>query len=87
MRAAGRRYFPPVTNVSMGSDHTTWLAGPDEDGRRDWPVLDEAGASIGRFRLPSDTYILFANQTEVWVEESDSLDIPYIVRYEISRPD
>ena len=37
MRAAGSRYFPPVTNVSMGSDHTTWLAGPDEDGRRAWP--------------------------------------------------
>lgn len=78
-----RRFFPPVTAAVMGMDYTTWLAGPADGGSRDWFVLDERGSPIGRFRLPTDTYILFANKTECWVEETGPLDIPYLVRYDI----
>ena len=78
-----RRYFPPVTAVRMGSDGTTWLAGPDEDGVREWLVLDGSGSSIGRFRLPTTWRVSHANRTEVWVVERDALDIPYVVRYDI----
>lgn len=81
-----RRFFPPVTAVAMGMDYTTWLAGPAEGGARDWLVLDERGSPIGRFRLPTDTYVLFANKTECWVEETGRFDIPYIVRYDVIRP-
>lgn len=80
-----REYFPPVTNLTMGSDHTTWLAGRDEDGERTWLVLDASGASVGRFRLPSTSYVAAANVTECWVVERDALDIPYVVRYDIVR--
>ncbi|WP_423927554.1 hypothetical protein [Candidatus Palauibacter sp.] len=78
-----RRYFPPVTTVRVGSDGTTWLAGPDEDGVREWLVLDASGASIGRVRLPTTSRVSAANRTEAWVVERDALDIPYVVRYEI----
>ena len=78
-----RRYFPPVTTVRVGSDGTTWLAGPDEDGVREWLVLDASGASIGRVRLPTTSRVSAANRTEAWVVERDALDIPYVVRYDI----
>ena len=78
-----RRYFPPVTTVRVASDGTTWLAGPGEDGVREWLVLDASGASIGRVRLPATSRVSAANQTEVWVVETDALDIPYVVRYDI----
>lgn len=78
-----RQYLPPVTTVSVGSDGTTWLAGPDEDGVREWLVLDASGESIGRFRLPTTSRVSAANRTEVWVVERDALDIPYVVRYDI----
>ncbi|WP_419949279.1 hypothetical protein [Candidatus Palauibacter sp.] len=77
------RYFPPVTRVQVGSDFTTWIAGPDEAGEQTWLVLDPSGASIGRFRLPATSRVSDANRTEAWVVEKDALDIPYVVRYEI----
>lgn len=77
------RYLPPVTYVVVGSDGTAWIAGLDEDGEREWFVLDASGASIGRFRLPATWHIGYANQNEAWVVEVDALDIPYVVRYEI----
>ena len=78
-----RRYFPPVTTVRVGSRGTIWLAGPDEDGERDWLVLDAVGASIGRVQLPTTSRVSAANRAEVWVVEKDPLDIPYVVRYDI----
>ncbi len=78
-----RRYFPPVTTVRAGSDGTTWLAGPDDGHERVWLVLDGAGSSIGRFRLPTTSQVSYANRAEVWVVEKDALDIPYVVRYDI----
>lgn len=78
-----REYFPPVTRVTTGSDGTAWLAGPDDGGERTWLVLDESGASIGWFRLPATSRVSHADRTEVWVVETDALDIPYVVRYDI----
>ena len=80
-----RRYFPPVTAVTVGNDGTTWLAREREDGDREWLVLDGAGSAIGRFRLPRGGGIRFANLTECWVVERDALDIPYVVQYNIVR--
>jgi len=80
-----REYFPPVTNLTVGSDDTTWLAGREEDGERTWLVLDASGASVGRIRLPFTSYVAAANVTECWVVERDALDIPYVVRYDIER--
>ncbi|MYA32690.1 MAG: hypothetical protein F4164_05450 [Gemmatimonadales bacterium] len=60
-----------------------WLAGPDEDGVREWLVLDTSGASIGRVQLPTTSRVSAADRTEVWVVEQDALDIPYVVRYEM----
>ena len=79
------RYLPPVTTVTVGSDGTAWIAGLDEDGEREWLVLDASGASIGRFRLPTRWRIGYANWNEAWVLERDALDIPYVVHYEIVR--
>ena len=78
-----RRYFPPVTAVRVGSDGTTWLAGPSDDHERVWLILDASGVGIGRVRLPATSLVSTASQTEVWVVETDVLDIPYVVRYEI----
>ena len=78
-----RRYFPPVTSVTVGSDGTIWLAGPEDSGERKWLVLDRSGSAIGRVRLPASSVVESANETEAWVVEKDALDIPYVVRYDI----
>ena len=78
-----RQYFPPVTHLTAGSDGTTWLAGPNDEGQRWWFVLDASGAGIGRVRLPASSVVESANQAEIWVVEKDALDIPYVVRYDI----
>lgn len=80
-----RRYFPPVTAVTVGNDGTTWLAREREDGEREWLVLDDSGSAIGRLRLPRGGGVRFASRTECWVVERDALDIPYVVRYDIVR--
>ena len=79
------RYFPPVTRVRVGSEGSTWLAGVEEDGEREWLVLDGAGSLIGRLRLPATSWVGYATPTEVWVVERDALDIQYVVRYDIVR--
>lgn len=79
------RFFPPVTKIISGGDETTWLAGVDEDGEREWIVLDGSGSSIGRFRLPASSRVSYASGTECWIVEKDALDIPYLVRHEILR--
>ena len=78
-----RRYFPPVTSVLVAANHATWLAGPPERGERRWLVLDPSGSPTGSFRLPADSYIRFATETECWVDELGDFDIPYLVRYDI----
>lgn len=78
------RYFPPVTTVRVGNDGTTWLAGlREEDGEREYLVLDGSGSAIGRLGPPGG--ILFADLTECWVVERDAFDIPYVVQYDIVR--
>ena len=77
------RYLPSVTDLTVGSDRTIWLAGADRDGEREWLVLDPSGAGIGRFRLPSTSSVFYADRNEAWIVERDALDIPYVVRYEI----
>lgn len=78
-----RQYFPPVTSVLVAANHATWLAGPKEGGERGWLVLDPSGHTTGSFRLPADSYIRFATETECWVDELGDFDIPYLVRYDI----
>ena len=80
-----RRYFPPVTSVTVGSDGTTWLAREREDGERERLVLDGSGSAIGRFRPPPGGGVWLADLTECWVVERDALDIPYVVQYNIVR--
>ena len=78
-----RRYSPPVTSVLVAANHATWLAGPPEGGERRWLVLDPSGSPTGSFRLPADSYIRFATETECWVDELGDFDVPYLVRYDI----
>ena len=78
-----RRYFPPVTSLLVAANDATWLAGPPERGERRWLVLDPSGSPTGSFRLPADSYIRFATETECWVHEPGDFDIPYLVRYDI----
>ena len=75
----------PVTRVTVDSDDTIWLAGVDDGGEREWLMLDPSGSSIGRFRLPTTSWVAYAAPSEVWVVEKDALDIPYVVRYVIAQ--
>ena len=79
------RYLPPVTRLRLGDDGTTWLGIGDDEGNREWLVLDDSGSSIGRFTLPARSRLVHASRAEAWVVEGDAFDIPYVIRYEIVR--
>ena len=77
-------FFPPVTDVVVGRDGTVWLQRDGAGGEsRDWWVIDERGRAIASVRLPAGLRVLAAERERVWGTETDEMDVPYIVRYEL----
>jgi hypothetical protein len=77
---------PAVAVAVAGRDGTLWL-------RRDanpaptttWMIVSSAGNAIGDITLPSATEIRYIGPDFVYVVERDEDDIPYLVRYHISK--
>ena len=76
--------YPPVTQVRIGRDGTTWIGlRPTADGRP-WIVLDAAGNKIGEVLLPPDVVLWVADRNTIWGVEWDADEMPSIVRYQVS---
>ena len=79
-------YRPPVDAVRIGADGSVWLR---QTGARDglcvWTVLSDQGEGIADVSLPTDLELFWATPTRVYGIETDDLDVPYLVRYEVTR--
>ena len=79
------RNLPPVTMMVLGRDGTIWLRRErtGEPAFR-WTVLDSAGEILSELRIPARTMVKYADRTQLWAVEHDSLDVPTLVRYRVT---
>lgn len=94
-KAAGRRalgeqvyrpaYVPPVRRVVLGRDGTIWIERGAVGDSAAWDILDPDARPIARLKVPSNVAIHEVRGSSVWAAVSDSLNVPAIVRYRISR--
>lgn len=77
-------YLPPVKEVVVGRDGAIWIQRHGAAGAtREWWVVDEDGRAVASVMLPAGLRVLAAERDRVWGTETDELDVPYIVRYEV----
>jgi hypothetical protein len=78
-------HLTPVSSVVLGRDGTIWLrrerTGEPTIG---WTVLDSAGTKLADLRLPASTLVHYADRSQIWAVEQDSLDVPTLVRYRVT---
>ena len=77
-------YLPAARSLVVGRDGTVWIQREDTGGdTSEWWVIDEEGRAVASMRLPAGLRVLAAARDRVWGTETDEMDVPYIVRYEI----
>jgi hypothetical protein len=79
-------YFPPVEELKVAQDGNIWLRvrlaeSPEEVG--DWLVLSRHGLTLARVSLPASFRLLTADRRVAWGVQSDELDVPLVVRYQL----
>ena len=82
----GLKFFPPVGDVKLGTDGTTWLRLLTGDDSSEWRVLDEFGRFIARVEAPPPGSMEWVDAESLWLLQQSELDVPYLVRYVIRRP-
>lgn len=79
-------YEPPVRAVLVGDDGSVWLQrGRGSGGSDTWDILDEALAEIGQVPLPSPLQPKVVLRDALWAVQKDSLDVPHLLRYEVTK--
>lgn len=79
-------FFPPVGDVQVGADGSTWLLVRTGADSSEWEVLDASGRSLARAEPPPRGRMVWAGADSLWFVEEDDLDVPYLVQYAIRRP-
>jgi hypothetical protein len=77
--------LPPVSSVFIGVDGRTWVGreGPADADVRQWDVFDPAGRLVAIFAVPLRIRLMAADGSMVWGVETDDLDVPYLVRFDL----
>lgn len=77
-------HLPTATRLAADGEGRVWVAREALEGEPlVWEVLDPQGNPIFRVRLPESARVRWAAGDHLWVSETDSLDVPYVVRYRI----
>jgi hypothetical protein len=76
--------YPPIKNVRVGRDGTTWIGLRETAAGRPWIVLDSVGTPIGELVLPHGVVLWVADRKTIWAVEWDADDMNSIVRYQIT---
>lgn len=76
--------FPPASEVVAGKDGTVWVRREAllKDSIR-WDVFDPRGRRMATLLTSASTRILAASAAETWAVVTDSLDVPFLVRYAV----
>lgn len=79
-------FQPPLEWSWPAHDGAIWLrrAGDRSTGTAEWVVVDAQGRLRGRLELPAEVRPLWSQGSTLWAAAPDDLEIPWLVRYEIS---
>ena len=80
----------PLINAEQDADGRLWLGRDEPEGSttRRWVMLDADAMPIGVLELPVRSRMLWSSGDFAWIEVSDELDVPWLVRYRIqAAPD
>ena len=78
-------YYPPVDRLLAGGDGTIWLRRRLGAMRREWLFLDAQARPLGVVDAAPGGELMYATRLHAWFRETDELDVPYLVRYELVR--
>ncbi len=81
-------FLPPVTSARVGRDGTVWLKVQLADSPRgmdEWMQLSPRGFPLRRVSTPAGFRILESDRRAVWGTYADSLDVPLVGRYPLTR--
>jgi hypothetical protein len=79
-------HLPTITGLVPGEDGTVWLKREETPGpEARWTVLDERGSLLFDVDLPIRFFPFVASRSAVYGVLPDSLDVPSIQRYRVSR--
>jgi hypothetical protein len=82
-RATVPAFYPPLRDMVLGSDGSTWiLLRPTEEGNM-YLVLDPAGSLRGRLLTPANVDIEAADGTHVWASVTDEFGVESVIRYRV----
>lgn len=77
---------PPVSDVVVGADGTTWLRREDTGGAFvGWTVLGPAGRILANLAAPAEVRLLAVDGESAWGVVKDEVDVPYVVRHRVVR--
>jgi hypothetical protein len=75
---------PAIRSMLAGVDGRLWLEwGAASHDSVTWWVLDTDGGPIGQFQVKRPVAARAAAGNSLWAVETDDLDVPYVVRYDI----
>jgi hypothetical protein len=89
LRAASPRVVAPISLVQLGIDNSIWLALAAQKDSQPWLVLDPKGNPIGKVMLRSGGIggggfiTAAASRERLWGIQTDSDDVPSIIRYRV----
>ncbi len=76
----------PVTRAVAGGDGTLWLRREDRGGGMVlWHIVEQNGQLRGTVSLPARSNPTWMSGSTLWVVHQDEDDVPWLVRYTISR--
>lgn len=75
-------HWPPVSDFVLSRDGHLWLRreATSPDSVR-WQVLDGTARPVAEAWLPTDLEVHYVDESQIWGEVTDSLDVPYLRRY------
>jgi hypothetical protein len=78
------RYHPPISDLLVGFDGTTWLRWPDtREGDVRWEVLDPEGQPLWTFEADRRLELVAADGEEVWGLKPDEEGRTHLMRYRL----
>ena len=79
------KFLPPIEDVEVGADGSTWLLVRTGTDSFEWEVLDPSGHPLARVAPIPRGGLRWAGADSLWFLEHDELDVPYLVRYAVHR--
>lgn len=81
-------YYPPVTDVLVGSDGTVWLRREGMSAPMvEWTVVGRDGERLWSVEMPRENRPISVAADHVWTVQRDELGLPYLVLEEIQLGD